>query len=361
MVRMQTEERRQLPTSFTINGRFFSQAASGVQRYAQQIVESIDRQAVGDVVLALPPGDVSLPPFGKIRPKTLGASNGYLWEQVMLPALARGPLLNLCNLGPVVRSDQIVCMHDANVYTDPNSYSRAFQLAYRTLQPLLARRAARVTTVSKFSATMLAKYLPIKATDILVLPNGHEHVHAWDASRSTILSSGAARPFVLLIGSKAKHKNADLILSLADALDELGLDIYIAGGQGRIFAATETRERANIVRLGFVSDDDLAALYARASCLVFPSWSEGFGLPIVEAMALGCPVISSDRASMPEVGGAAARYAAPDDPAGWLGRIREIAGSEALRQDMISAGREQARKFSWTQSAAGYLEALAAI
>jgi glycosyltransferase involved in cell wall biosynthesis len=183
-------------------------------------------------------------------------------------------------------------------------------------------------------------------------------VRDWDASRSKILDYRGDRPFVLLLGSTARHKNADLILGLAEALDARGLDIYVAGGGGHVFAATEQLDGSNVVRLGFVSDDDLAALFSRALCLAFPSWNEGFGLPILEAMALGCPVVTSDRASMPEVGGRAVLYAAPDAPADWLARIDDLRVSEARREELAGLGREQALSFSWRKSAEGYLDLL---
>jgi glycosyltransferase involved in cell wall biosynthesis len=108
--------------------------------------------------------------------------------------------------------------------------------------------------------------------------------------------------------------------------------------------------------LGYVTDHDLAYLMDRALCLVFPSWTEGFGLPIVEAMARGCPVISSDRASLPEVCGDAALLAPPDLPEVWVRHVRALATSPELRQNLIGLGHEQVRRFSWAKTAAGYLE-----
>lgn len=344
----------------SINGRFLAQPSSGVQRYARQIVSAIDAQlpesGVSAEVQLVLTADAESPELHNIKLRTVGSRSGYYWEQVEFPMNVTGPLLNLCNLGPLIRSSQILCIHDANVFTDPQSYSRAFRLAYRTLQPLLVRRVAKLVTVSRFSAGMLAKHLPVGSKDIMILPNGYEHVESWKSERSSILDNRGERPFLLLLGSKAKHKNADLILRLAQELDQHGLDIYLAGGVKNIFAAEEQADYKNIVRLGYVTDDDLAALLGRALCLAFPSWNEGFGLPILEAMALGCPVISSDRASMPEVGGDAVLYAAPDDPGLWLKQILRLQSSQDLRDELVEKGRRQARLFSWRQSAAGYLD-----
>lgn len=347
-------------TRFAVNGRFTAQRVTGVQRYAREIVRALDAdlQGTGGRGLLLVPSD------GQPEPALLATEvrrvaplRGHAWEQVVLAARSERPLLNLCNTAPALRRDQVVCIHDANVFIRPESYSPAFRTAYRALLPWLARRATRVTTVSKAAADQLARHLPIQAAQIAILPNGHEHVFRWRESASALVGRiGTARPFVLLLGSLARHKNAVLILGLADALEVAGLDLVIAGGGDGIFAASSAIQRPNVTHLGIVTDDDLAYLYRRALCLAFPSLTEGFGLPIVEAMALGCPVVSSDRASMPEVCGPAALLAAPDDAERWLDHITTLAGSAALRQDLIGRGKEQVQRFSWARSARGYLD-----
>ena len=214
--------------------------------------------------------------------------------------------------------------------------------------------------MSKSSAEQLATFLPIAAKDVVVLPNGHEHVLRWNAAASTLLASNPARrPFVLLLGSRARHKNAGLILGLSDVLDGLGLDLFIAGGQSGIFVSTEGAAKPNLRWLGVVSDDDLALLLNNALCLAFPSFTEGFGLPIVEAMALGCPVVSSDRASLPEVCGSAALLASPEAPERWVVHFQNLAGSANLRGELRERGLAQARRYSWMASARGYLDLFA--
>jgi glycosyltransferase involved in cell wall biosynthesis len=118
---------------------------------------------------------------------------------------------------------------------------------------------------------------------------------------------------------------------------------------------------ANVKHLGRVSDDDLAYLYRQALCLVFPSKTEGFGLPVLEAMALGCPVISSDAASLPEVCGEAALYGSPDDAAAWLAAIGRMASEPLLRKRLADAGPKRAKTFSWREGAKKYLELMIAL
>lgn len=349
---------------FAINGRFLSQDITGVQRYALNVVAAVDASLhkAGRRATLLAPQGADFMTLHAIDQVPGGQLSGHGWEQIELPRLCPGLLLNLCNTAPALKRDQIVCIHDANVFTVPESYGRGFRTAYRALQPLLARRSARITTVSEASARQLARHLPIRAADIAVLPNGHEHALAWNSANAelapTLLAArvDAERPFVLALGSRARHKNLALVVAIAPSLAELGIDVVVAGGGAGIFAEEELARAGNVSMLGRVGDDDLAYLLERALCLAFPSWTEGFGLPILEAMARGCPVVCSDRASMPEVCGEAALLASPADPAAWAGRIAALAGSTGLREDLIGRGQARLPLFSWRTTAEGYLD-----
>lgn len=348
--------------SFVVNGRFLVQNLSGVQRYARNIVNALDRiEATRGASLLFPKGGLH-PAYERLDAVEVGVLGGYGWEQVELPIAARGQrLLNLCNMAPVIKSDQIVCIHDTNVLSSPDSYTRGFRAAYRSLQPLFARRAVRIATVSHASARQIARYLPISLPQIVVLPNGHEHAVLWNSDRASLPPELPVqvgdRPFVLAIGSGAKHKNMSLLIEIAPSLAASGINIVIAGGD-EIEERSAARLPANVHLCGRVPDDDLAYLLDHALCLAFPSLTEGFGLPIVEAMARGCPVVSSDCASMPEVCGAAALMASPLDPAQWVKHIETLAMSPQLQIDLAGRGREQCKKFSWHDSAEGYLELL---
>ncbi|MEI4473738.1 glycosyltransferase [Frigidibacter sp. MR17.24] len=364
-----------------LNGRFLGQRLTGVQRYARAIAAALDADlaAAGRRATLLAPAGTPDPGFAAMRLRAAGPLSGHPWEQLVLPRLAAGgALLNLGNTAPVAKTRQVVCLHDANVFITPESYGRAFRRLYHVLHPMIARRAARIATVSEASARQLARHLPLKVSDIAVLPNGHEHALAWDPALAERAPArvGGARPFVLALGSRARHKNLGLLTAIAPALEARGIDIVIAGEAGTVFAAedgpgpaagtaagtgartgagTGTAPRpANLTELGRVSDHDLAWLMDRALCLAFPSWTEGFGLPLVEAMARGCPVVSSDRASLPEVCGTAALMASPADPAAWVERITRLAAAPELACELVGRGHEQVRRFSWAASAAGY-------
>ncbi|QCK87819.1 glycosyltransferase family 4 protein [Phreatobacter aquaticus] len=348
--------------NFGINGRFLTQPVTGVQRYARNVVEAMDRSlatARASAELLVPAGTAD-PHYAAISRRELGPLNGHAWEQLTLAMRWPDRLLSLCNTGPVAKADQIVCIHDANVFTAPESYGRAFRTFYGLLQPQLARRAARVATVSNASARQIARYLSLDSADIAVLPNGHEHALAWDPSLAelapSVIEDGShPRRFVLAIGSRARHKNMQLLVDIAPDLAAMGIDVVIAGGDAGIFAPETLKSAPNVTVIGRISDHDLAYLMDRALCLAFPSWTEGFGLPIVEAMARGCAVISSDRASMPEICGDAALMASPAEPAAWIRQVRTLAESAQLRDDMVGRGRERVRLFSWDTTANGYI------
>ncbi|MCJ2115962.1 glycosyltransferase [Methylobacterium sp. J-001] len=351
--------------SFAINGRFLTQSMTGVQRYAFNVTSSVGRimDSKGRAVHLLSPINATDPIIIGSEFKPIGTFKGQAWEQITLPYSWQGNLLNLCNTAPAIKTNQVVCMHDANVFIEGNSYGTAFRLFYENLQPLLARRVTKITTVSKFSAGQIAQFLSVKLSNISILPNGHEHVHSWNPMLATLAPSmlrqtadGQLRPFILALGSRARHKNLAMLLGIAEQLAAMNVDLVIAGGQSNIFASEDFARNENVRHLGFVTDHDLAYLFDRALCLVFPSLTEGFGLPALEAMALGCPVISTDRASLPEICGDAALLAPPNEPELWIKHIESLLERSDLREELIERGRDQALKFSWNDTAQGYLD-----
>lgn len=352
--------------TWAINGRYVTQRMTGVQRYAYEIVASLDEIFLndGDVArrlgfqLVVPPGADVKPALSQIEVRRTKVGSGHAWDQFVLPWYATSGVLSLGNFGPVTARNHIVCIHDANTFIEPESYSRAFGLAYRTLLPLIGKRARKVATVSQFSADMLVKYGVCRREKIFIAPNGHEHALRWDASRSEIpLLRVLKRPYVLLLGGSAKHKNVHVILEQAQGLDAAGIEIVVVGEASSIFSANAPGyQRSNIHQAGYVGDNDLAALYEGALCLAFPSKTEGFGIPPLEAMARGCPVISSNAASLIEVGGDAVAYVDPDHGDGWRDAIIGLARNQNLRATMATRGRRRAVRFSWKRSAWYYLD-----
>ena len=340
---------------WSINGRFLTQRVTGVQRYAAQL-----SQALGEVVggtnrgrefeIVAPPSAIA-PSSVRLPFRIAGRRSGQIWEQFSLPRAASGGVVSLCNTGPLSMQRHIVCIHDANVIEFPQSYSALFRSYYRMLLPMLGRTAQKILTVSKTSADLLVKHGIAPANKIEVVCNGHEHINDWDAKRSTLLQhSPPRRPFALVIGSRAPHKNIQLVHQIASDLDAMGIDIFISGSTSGIFANEENQSAASNVRyLGYVTDHDLADLYSKAECLLFPSFVEGFGLPLVEAMAFGCPIVSSNSSCMPEICGRHALLADPNAPSEWVKCVQQILqGDFANSQNVL---RSHMERFSWKRSA----------
>lgn len=351
---------------WSINGRFLTQPVSGVQRYGREILRELDTLANEshrlthglEMELLVPPGGTDMPRLEAIPVRQIGRSRGHVWEQTALSRHASGGLLSLCNTGPIAHPRQIVCIHDVNTRAVPGSYAPAFRALYRILHPLLGRRAARVATVSQYSAGELARYGIAPKGKLMVVPNGHEHAKRWPAAHSPATRPLADGRSVVAIGSPAPHKNVALLLNIADALAKAGIRLVIAGvSDSRVFTdSLGAGEADNVVWLGRLSDGEIAALLRDALCLAFPSYAEGFGLPLLEAMTMGCPVVASDRSSLPEVGGDAALYAAPDDPHAWCDLIIHLARTPALRRDLVAKGYHRAYRYSWRAGALAYLE-----
>lgn len=355
--------------TWTINGRFATQPVTGVQRYAHEIMRALDAHIDSGHPLAralevelLVPEAAALPyELRAIRTRVAEGPGGHLWEQLVLARAARGGILSFCNTGPLRVRKQIVCIHDVNTRLCPESYSAQFRLLYRVLHPALGRVAERISTVSYFSAGEIARLGIAVPGKVSVIPDGHEHALRWQARHSDATRAVAGPDTIVIIGSPAPHKNVGLVLGLADELKKEGLRVAVAGARdARVFSGVaNVAEADNIVWLGRVSDEELAALLGDCLCLAFPSFTEGFGLPALEAMARGCPLVVSDRASVPEICGDAALYASPDDAQAWLRQLIALRRGVELRQRLAAQGPAQAAKYSWGKSAELYLEAMA--
>ena len=359
------------PRHWSVNGRFLGRDVTGVDRYALEILRAMDA-LIGEhhpltagirleILCAAEAREVS--PFVNVPLRLLPGASGHLWEQFILPRYVGGGLLSLCNTGPLATKKQIVCIHDVNTRLAPQSYGFAFRTAYRVLQPVLARCAAQIVTVSLFSQQTIARFGIAPINGIKVIQNGYEHVLTWNADQSLLKQADLPGSFVLLVGSRARHKNIAIICSIATELARRGIHILVTGGVGaNVYAQGHGSQLpSNVRHLGRVDDNDLAFLYQRALCLVFPSLTEGFGLPALEAMAFGCPVISSDAGSLPEVCGYAALYASPHSGSAWLAAIEQIAAAPSLRDRLAAEGRKRSEAFSWRRGAEQYLELMFAL
>jgi glycosyltransferase involved in cell wall biosynthesis len=358
---------------WSVNGDFTTLRPTGVARYARETTLALDalvaerHPLTEDLALELlVPRPVQDPLPLKALPVRLVPEYRrprlpQFWVQAQLPRQVEGGLLSFCNLAPVVLKRQVVCIHDLHTMMVPESYGRLFRWVHRLVLPAVGRRADRITTVSEFSRSRIAAYGVAPAGKVAVTYNGSDHVDRWDESRSD-LGRRPDWPYVFCLAQRQPYKNMELIVRLAPVLERMGLDLWIAGDvdPARLFAG-RTGKPANVRLLGRIGDDDLKAALAGALCFLFPSRIEGFGLPAIEAMAAGCPVVASTSPCLPEICGEAALYADPDDAGAWIERVRLLQEDKALRRRLVAAGRARASAYSWRRVAETYLELMASL
>lgn len=292
--------------------------------------------------------------YKPITPRASGLFSGHLWEQLSLPWLTNGLLVNLCNSFPVAVKKQIVVIHDAAVYAVPDGFTRKFVWFYRLLYwTLKFKPSTKIMTVSEFSRREIARYTGLPIDRITVNHCGADHWNQVQPDLSVIDRMRLqGRRYLLAVASANPNKNLERLIAAYASLNRPDIPLILAGGQNqRVFSTNGGSDVPGIVRAGYVTDAELAALYQHATAFVFPSLYEGFGFPPLEAMTFGCPVISSREASLPEVCGEAARYCDARDTADIARAISELLDDESIRQTLITAGFDQVKKFTWKATA----------
>jgi glycosyltransferase involved in cell wall biosynthesis len=255
---------------------------------------------------------------------------------------------------PSRRVPTVVTVHDIGFIRHPGSVPAAVRRMAHLL-PTVLRRASVVVAVSHFTRDELAGWLPDVADRICVIPNG-SHRRAASPS-ATGLPPGP--PYALMVGTLEPRKNVALALDAVRILRDQGRDLrlVLAGSASPQFdLAAELRGRElgplEVVPTGYVDDGRLAGLMAEARLLVFPSLYEGFGMPLVEAMESGLPVVAARAGATPEIAGDAAVLVDPADPEGFADAMWRVATDEPLRATLVPAGRRRAAEFSWDRAAA---------
>lgn len=348
--------------SISINGRFLGRKLTGVDRFAIEVLRAWDnlyaRQDpdVGNITIEVlgPRLNDQSHNLKHIPVHTVGHLHGQSWEQFELPWAARsGLLVSLCNTAPVFSGNQIVVIHDAATAAIPTAFSAKFRLWYRLLMPMLGHRAKAVATVSNFSVSQLEEHFKIPKSKITVVSEGGEHILREKADPNALDRFDLRkRPYILAVSSMAGHKNFKLVLDALSLIPDADFDVAIAGGSNpTVFGNSGVLDSSRVKWLGYVSDGELRSLYEGAMCFVFPSLYEGFGIPPLEAMHCGCPVLASTAASIPEVCGDAALYFDPHSAADLATKLRKVSSDDGLRAALSKAGAIQAQKFSWEKGA----------
>lgn len=332
-----------------INGRFLSQRITGVQRYAREMVTAIDKILAkednqNEWYLLTPNNIVGNISLSVIKIKKCGSLNGHIWEQLELPWYARdGFLLNFCNCAPLFKRKQLVTIHDAAVAAYPNAYSWNFRTWYKIMFYICGKCAEKIATVSNFSKNELHRYFSIPLDKIIVTYNGIDHMEKIIEDDSIVKELNLyGEKFVLAVSSQNPTKNFSLVLKTAKLMPETKF-VIVGGSNKNIFAAENHEKMSNVIYTGYISDEKLISLYRHASVFVYPSLYEGFGIPPIEALSQGCPVIVSDCASLPEVCGEMVDYCQSNDEIELAdkiciilqGKINNMAGNDMVKYNYL--------------------------
>jgi len=310
----------------------------GVERWARELAVRLPALRPGGYAVLRPP-------------RALAHRAGHAWEQLALPLraaqLGLRALLCPANLAPLAFERNVVVIHDAAPLRHPGWYSPAYAAWQRRVLPPIARRALHVITVSEFSRAELRELLGVER--VSVVPGGVDRAFAPDAdSARTRAALGLARPYVLCAAAHTARKNLAALVPAARALAAEGIELAVAGGHRPQFAAEPGLEHLRL--LGHVPDELLPGLYAGAEAFALPSLYEGFGLPVLEAMASGTPVVAADTTALPETCGGAALLVPPDGEA-FRAALLALLADPVDRDRLRAAGLERAAGFTWDATA----------
>lgn len=344
----------------------------GIDRYSFSLISTLAGQVPGREFLVFLGDACRLKfPQGNIREIRIGfRSQSPLFrrfaEVILLKNALRkrafsGILHSVNNVAPIVSGvDHVVTIHDLLWKIDPKRFPLAKRMFLRIMVPRSLFRAKKIISVSQSTKGDIIRFFSTPEKKITVIPEATplEISNRLGSFSSIVAKTEKSAPYLLFVGRLEAGKNVHGLIEAFLAAEKQGmkgitLKIVGASAWKSDYDARLEKYRAhgNIEFLGSVSDSDLAGLYKNALGFVYPSFYEGFGLPVLEAMEAGTPVITSNCSSLPEVSGSAALLCDPADRAGLAGCILRLAKEPELRQTLINLGFAQAKQFSWDQAA----------
>ncbi len=354
---------------------------AGIGRYTRELVGALLGLGGRDGILrhqyilfaatgGLKPETWNLEPETDVRVRTIPLSDEWLarlWHRARLPIpveVITGPLDLFYSpdfvLPPTLpRTRTLLTVHDLSFLRYPDHFVPKLVRYLSRVVPRSVARADRVLADSEATRADLVRLLGTPAEKVEVLYSGVDarfrpEPRPGERERLRTRYGLGQQPYVLAVGTLQPRKNYVRLIRAFASLRSDDIQLAIAGGRGWLYqeVLTEAEKHADRVRMmGFVEETDLPALYRGATLFAFPSFYEGFGLPVLEAMACGVPVVCSNGSSLPEVAGEAALLVDPHDEQGLAEALRRVLEDEELRQEMVARGLEQAARFTWERAA----------
>lgn len=334
---------------YIINGKFLGERMQGIVRYAREITKELDLLVGGDteVVIAVPPNAADIPQYKNIKAERLGKNTGVKWEQTDLRKYVKSDkgsvCVNLCNIAPLGVQPGITVIHDIMYKVNPSHFTtfrnkisrlwHVFQYRY------ISKHEKAIITDSLYSKSDIEKHYPSAKGKVTVIPCGWQHILKctpaadWKERYPFLEKDG----YYFSLSTLAKNKNVKWIIETARNNPDMKFVLA-----GKKYEADTVNLPENVYMVGFVSDEDVCALITNCRAFLFPSIYEGFGIPPLEAMALGAQAIVSNATCLPEIFGNSVHYIDPYD--------YSVNLSELLNEP-IESSETVLEKYSWRKSA----------
>lgn len=336
-----------------INGRFLLSPQTGVERFAYEICKALTTIGISFTIICPQKGQINkaynIDNFHIIR---FGIGQSHLWEQLILPLYfinkSNYVIMSFTGLGSILIPNKIMTIHDLSFIENPKWFSKAYYYYYKVMTPLAARTSKRIITVSNFSKSEIKRFYPfINAEKISVVANALSETFKKSLPQQKMNKDS----YFLAVSSMDPRKNFARLIHAFESMNDYKL--LIVGGKNRVYGnLSNNTSNKNIKFLGRVSDEKLISLYANAEAFIYPSLYEGFGIPPLEAMALGCPVLASDIPALHEVCDNAALYFNPQDEMDMQNCIKAFhCKKDSEKTNLIKKGYNNVKRFSWIESA----------
>ncbi len=355
-----------------IDARFYGgEQSKGLGRYTQKLIEYLAaNDTVNDYVIFLQEEEFNN--WSIENPKFKPVKAPYRWytlkEQLLFPWKLYREKLDFVHFphfnGPLFyRKKFVVTIHDLVITHFPTQRATTLapwlykikQLAYKIVIRNAAKSSKKIITVSNYSKQDIVDYFKVPEEKVVVTyESADKHSEKEVGAEGVLKEYRLKKPYILYVGNAYPHKNLEVLVKVAKEMDDVkfvlvGKEDYFYKRLKQLVWATDVEDK--FVFPGFVADDHLPVLFKEAEIYIFPSKYEGFGLPPLEAMLYGAPVLAAKASCLPEILGDGALYFDPDDVCGIIKQIKVLLNSPQEREDLVVKGKNQLAKYSWQKMA----------